>query len=85
MNKAGAVSGTIVGLLVTAYYIIGSRFYGVNWFGINTIAAGIFGLPANLIVALVISRLTAAPSQELQEFVDNIRYPKGAIRGGLEE
>jgi len=76
MNKAGAVTGMMVGLLITAYYIIGSRFYGVDWFGIKTIAAGIFGLPANIIVALVVSRITAAPSQELQEFVDSIRYPK---------
>ncbi len=85
MNKTGAVSGMIVGLLVTGYYIIGSRFYGIDWFGIKTIAAGIFGLPANVIVALIISRITAAPSKELQEFVDNIRYPKGAVKGGVEE
>lgn len=85
MNKAGAVSGMIVGLLVTAYYIIGSRFYGVDWFGIKTIAAGIFGFPANIVVALIISRITPAPSKELQEFVDSIRYPKGAIKGGVEE
>lgn len=85
MNKQGAVAGMIVGLLITGYYIIGSRFYGVDWFGIKTIAAGIFGLPANIIVALVISRLTPAPSAKLQEFVDNIRYPKGAVRAGAEE
>ncbi|MCS7163573.1 MAG: cation acetate symporter, partial [Thermodesulfovibrio sp.] len=85
MNKAGAVSGMIVGLIVTAYYIIGSRFFGVDWFGIKTIAAGIFGLPANVIVALIVSRLTPAPTKELQEFVDNIRYPKGAVRAGVEE
>ncbi len=85
MNKTGAVTGMIVGLLVTGYYIIGSRFYGVDWFGIKTIAAGIFGLPANIIVALIISRITAAPPKELQDFVDNIRYPKGAVKGGVEE
>ncbi|MGB9891537.1 VC_2705 family sodium/solute symporter [Thermodesulfovibrio yellowstonii] len=85
MNKTGAVTGMIVGLLITTYYIIGSRFYGIDWFGIKTIAAGIFGLPANIIVALIVSRITAAPSQELQEFVDSIRYPKGAVKGGVEE
>lgn len=85
MNKQGAVAGMIVGLLITAYYIIGSRFYGLDWFGIRTIAAGIFGLPANVIVALIVSRLTPAPSHKLQEFVDSIRYPKGAVKAGAEE
>ncbi len=85
MNKAGAITGMVVGLAVTLYYMIGSRFFGVDWFGIKTIASGIFGLPANIIVALVVSRLTKAPERELQEFVDNIRYPKGAVKAGAEE
>ncbi len=85
MNRAGAISGMIVGLLITGYYIIGSRFYGMDWFGIKTIASGIFGLPANIIIALIVSRLTKAPSEEIQKFVDNIRYPKGAVGAGAEE
>ena len=32
-NKAGAVAGMILGLGITTYYMIGSRFYGVSWFG----------------------------------------------------
>jgi len=85
MNRAGAVAGMIVGLTVTLYYLIGSRFYGLDWFGIKTIASGIFGIPANIIVALIVSRLTKAPDPELQKFVDNIRYPKGAVGAGKEE
>jgi len=85
MNKAGAVTGMIVGLAVTLYYMIGSRFYGVDWFGIKTIASGIFGIPANIIVAFIVSRLTKAPDSEIQIFVDNIRYPKGAVGAGKEE
>lgn len=85
MNKAGAVTGMIVGLAVTLYYMIGSRFYGVDWFGIKTIASGIFGIPANIIVAFIVSRLTKAPDSEIQSFVDNIRYPKGAVGAGKEE
>jgi cation/acetate symporter len=85
MNKAGAVTGMIVGLALTLYYMIGSRFYGVDWFGIKTIASGIFGIPANIIVAFIVSRLTKAPDSEIQSFVDNIRYPKGAVGAGKEE
>ncbi|GAB6183033.1 VC_2705 family sodium/solute symporter [Thermodesulfovibrio hydrogeniphilus] len=85
MNKAGAVTGMFVGLALTLYYMIGSRFYGVDWFGIKTVASGIFGLPANIIVALIVSRLTKSPEEDLQKFVDNIRYPKGAVKAGAEE
>ncbi|MCS7149723.1 MAG: VC_2705 family sodium/solute symporter [Caldimicrobium sp.] len=85
MNKAGALAGMAVGLALTIYYLIGSRFYGLDWFGIKTIASGIFGIPANFITALIVSRLTPPPSTELQEFVDSVRYPKGAVSAGAEE
>jgi cation/acetate symporter len=32
----------------------------------------------NAVVALVVSRRTAAPPQEVQELVENIRFPRGA-------
>lgn len=54
-------------------------------FGIKPIAAGIFGMPLNFIVALIVSRLTPPPPQQVQEFVDHIRYPKGAVKAGEEE
>ena len=44
-KQSGACVGMIVGLAVTAYYMIGSRFFGVSWFGTQTIASAVFGLP----------------------------------------
>ncbi|MEN3028467.1 MAG: VC_2705 family sodium/solute symporter [Aquificaceae bacterium] len=85
MNKYGAIAGMVVGLTATIVYLYLSRFKGVELFGIKPIASGIFGMPLNFIVALVVSRLTPAPPEKLQEFVDHIRYPKGAIRAGAEE
>jgi cation/acetate symporter len=75
-NKAGAVTGMMVGLLLTAYYMIGSRFYGVSWFGTATVASAIFGLPAGFITIWVVSLLTQAPSKEVQDLVESVRYPK---------
>ncbi|RME07767.1 MAG: cation acetate symporter, partial [Aquificota bacterium] len=85
MNKQGAIAGMIVGLIVTIIYLYLSRFKGFEIYGIKPIASGIFGMPLNFLVALVVSRLTPPPPQKLQEFVDSIRYPKGAVKAGAEE
>jgi cation/acetate symporter len=76
-NRAGAVAGMIAGLLVTLYYMIGSRFYGVSWFGTQTIASAIFGLPVGFLVIWIVSLLTQPPPQAIQDLVTNVRYPQG--------
>ncbi|HEY8370763.1 MAG TPA: sodium:solute symporter family protein [Thermodesulfobacteriota bacterium] len=75
-NKPGAVAGMLVGLGVTLYYMIGSRFYGVSWFGTATIASAIFGMPLGFLTIWIVSLLTPAPPKELQDFVMSVRYPK---------
>src|SRR5918994_1961030 len=75
-NKAGACAGMIAGLAVTAYYMIGSRFYGVSWFGTPTIASAIFGLPAGFITIWLVSLITEAPPKQVQDLVASVRYPR---------
>jgi cation/acetate symporter len=75
-NKAGACAGMIAGLAVTTYYMIGSRFYGVSWFGTQTIASAVFGLPIGFITIWIVSLLTEAPPQPVQDLVASVRYPK---------
>jgi cation/acetate symporter len=79
-NRAGAVAGMVAGLLVTLYYMIGSRFYGVSWFGTQTIASAIFGLPVGFLVIWIVSLLTKTPPQAIQDIVTNVRYPQGGKR-----
>ena len=85
MNKEGAISGMITGLLFTASYI--SYFKFVNpaansaenwWFGISPEGIGTLGMLFNFIVSSFISRITAPPPIEIQIMVDDIRIPKGA-------
>ncbi|MBI5640533.1 MAG: cation acetate symporter [Nitrospirae bacterium] len=83
-NKAGALAGMWAGFSICLFYMIGSRFYGVSWWGIKTISSGLFGIPLGFIVIYVVSRMTAPPSQELQEFVESVRIPKGASRAHAE-
>ena len=75
-NKWGANIGMIVGLGVTLYYMIGSRFFGVSWFGTTTISSAIFGLPAGFITIWLVSLLTEPPPQTVQDLVVSVRYPK---------
>jgi cation/acetate symporter len=75
-NRAGAVAGMLAGLAVTLYYMIGSRFYGISWFGTQTIASAIFGLPVGFLVTWIISLLTEPPPRAIQEVVVDVRYPQ---------
>ncbi|HZP36940.1 MAG TPA: sodium:solute symporter family protein [Methylomirabilota bacterium] len=75
-NKTGAVAGMVAGLVVTTYYMIGSRFFGVSWFGTQTIASAIFGLPVGFVVIWIVSLLTEAPPKSVQDLVLSVRYPK---------
>jgi len=47
------------------------------WFGVNNISAALFGMPVGFIVMYGVSLLTPAPSQEMQDLIDDIRKPQG--------
>ena len=83
-NKAGALVGMWVGFLSCMIYMIGSRFYGLDIWGIRTISSGLFGIPLGFITIYVVSRMTEPPSQELQDFVESVRIPRGAAKGAEE-
>ncbi len=79
-TKEGAISGMIVGMVFTATYIINITYFGgTAWcFGISTLAIGSIGLILNFLVAIIVSRITAAPPEEIQELVESVRVPRGA-------
>ena len=49
-------------------------------FGINNISCGIFGIPLSFAVTWLVSLVTEKPSAEMQDFVESIRVPAGAVR-----
>jgi cation/acetate symporter len=75
-NRAGAVAGMVAGLGVTLFYMVGSRFYGLQWFDTHTVASGVFGIPLGFLTIWIVSLLTAPPSQQVQDLVVSVRYPK---------
>jgi cation/acetate symporter len=82
MNKEGAISGILVGLIFTFGYIVYFVFLGgakedYLW-GIAPTGIGTIGTLLHLIVAFVVSRMTPPPPQEVQDLVERIRIPSGA-------
>lgn len=83
-NKTSALVGMLVEFLVCVIYMAGSRFYGLDIWGIKTISSGLFVIPLGFITIYIVSRMTAPPSQEMQDFVESVRIPKGAGRATAE-
>ncbi len=85
-NKWGAICGMIAGLGTCMYYMVQTYpfFGGVaanQWFNMNPISAGVFGLPVGLVTIIVVSLLTPEPSKEVQELIEHVRYPH--LRGDI--
>jgi cation/acetate symporter len=75
-NGAGAIAGMIGGLAVTIFYMVGNYFNPeFNLFGISHVAAGIFGIPVNFALTIIVSLLTPAPPIEIQRLVESLRRP----------
>ncbi len=72
-NAAGVVAGMLAGLGLTLYYMminipavranLGLAGSGL-WFGIQPISAGVFGVPAGLVVTAMVSWLTAVGARQ---------------------
>lgn len=85
MNKEGAVAGMVVGILLMLFYMMKFKldmFGGGTkedwWFGTSPEGFGTIAMVVNVVISLVVSRLTAAPPQDVVEIVENIRIPSGA-------
>lgn len=91
MNTQGAIAGMLAGIGVTLFYVFqhkgimfvkSTSFLGdmsPNWFmGIEPNAFGAVGAVVNFTVAVVVAKMTPAPSKAIQDLVDDIRSPHGA-------
>ncbi len=87
MNREGAITGILTGLIFTMVMIVlirSTRLLGTSepildsFLGVNAQGVGVYGAILNFIVALVVSRLTSPPPEEIQHLVEEIRVPRGA-------
>lgn len=91
MNKEGAITGMIVGILFMLFYILKFKFgvfdggksavQGLEdqwWFGISPEGFGAIAMLFNFLSALTVNFFTKPPPIEVQQIVENIRIPSGA-------
>ncbi|HOB93688.1 MAG TPA: cation acetate symporter [Aquabacterium sp.] len=87
-NRAGAVAGMVAGAGLCLWYmarnLAGPRaFFGLGeaatdlrWFGIDPVAAGVFGVPLGCAVLVAVSLLTPPPGPEERAMAERLREPE---------
>jgi len=82
INKQGAISGMLSGLMFTSIYIVYFKFinpdlnHSENWiFGISPEGIGFIGMIINFVTSILVSRLFYPPSKEVIDLIDNLRQP----------
>ncbi|MDH5602317.1 MAG: cation acetate symporter [Cyclobacteriaceae bacterium] len=90
MNRQGAISGMVAGILLMLFYMLKYKlqYFGGGtpddwWFGISPEGFGTVAMIANLLISFVVSRATAPPPENVQEIVESIRFPRGAGKGHM--
>ena len=81
-TREGAIAGMVLGIGFTMLYIIQCTpaFMGMKpWlWSIDSTGIGAIGMLINLIATVVVSLVTPAPPQEIQDMVESVRIPRGA-------
>jgi cation/acetate symporter len=76
MNAFGAIAGLVCGFAVAVLIILAGE---ASLLGLDGALAGLFGLPAGAIAALLASVATPGPSRSMLELVREIRIPGGEV------
>lgn len=83
MNRQGAISGMVTGIVFTAAYIIYFKFIHPElnsaahwWFGISPEGIGTVGMLLNFAIANTVSFLGPPPPDEIRTLVERIRVPR---------
>lgn len=87
MNREGAIAGMSVGITIMFFYM---AVYKLGWFveqkppssewwfGISPEGFGTVAMFINLIISVVVSRMTTPPPENVQAIVEDIRIPRAA-------
>lgn len=84
-NAWGAMAGMLTGLAVSIYYLVTANpslraAFGIPgeaqlWWGIQSISAGLFGIPAGFLALILVSLATPAPASAESRLLSDLRRP----------
>ena len=92
MNREGAISAMLVGIVTTSAYIVYFKFMGGTatgwWFGVSPEGIGFVFMWLSSALGIIVSLITPAPPQKIQDLVQDIRIPgqrrsHGMAEGGM--
>ena len=92
MNREGAIATMLVGIVTTSLYIMYFKFWGGTaagwWLGVSPEGIGFLFMWLSTAVGVVVSLVTPAPPEEIQNLVQDIRIPgqrksHGMAEGGM--
>ena len=79
MNKEGAIAAMVFGLVSTFSYIYYFKFVNTNsadwWLGVSPEGIGFVFMWVSALIGIGVSLATAAPPQDIQDLVEDIRVP----------
>ncbi|MDA1077327.1 MAG: cation acetate symporter, partial [Proteobacteria bacterium] len=83
-TREGAITGMLLGLILTASYIIYFKTIAPElntaehwWFGVSPEGIGVLGAAVNFATAFVVSRFNHPVPTHVVDLIDNIRIPAG--------
>ena len=84
INREGAISGMVVGILLMLFYMMKYKLGWLGeippksewWFGISPEGFGSIAMLCNFIISISVSYFTSPPPKHISALVDNIRVPE---------
>jgi len=79
-SREGAIAGMVAGIGFTMMYIVQTKFLGMGWWfmDISPEGIGFIGMLINFAATITVTLMTPPPPQEVQDMVENVRFPRGA-------
>ena len=76
-NSAGMISGLVAGMGFSAWYMYMTLYGGMDqWWRISPEGIGAIGMIIHFVVAIVVSKMTTPPRQEIQDLIEEVRRPR---------
>lgn len=73
-NAYGALAGMITGFAIAALAMLAAE---AHWLGIDSALAAVFGMPAGIAAAMIVTVVTPLPGRDALDLVSDMRIPGG--------